>query len=227
MKRTTFWRLYTLLGVAALIGATVATAASAEPAEAGERVLRVFGIGALLFFVPVFGAGMWQRRPRDRSGLEGVYAELAGSSEAPVDGPRLLAMADRVGFALLGFGALITLIGVVVILDIAGQAGGDDEIRLSPLAWIAAGAVVLAAFTVRPMLRGVNASVDLALAPLGLSRAFGSITGTRHGHKVKVTFTPDLTTTEVSSVVITRPGADSCDWLRDLLEAERRAGSAE
>ena len=112
---------------------------------------------------------------------------------------------------------------VVIVLDISAQLADDEEVSVSPIAWVMAGAVILSGFTVRPMLRGINASVDAALGPLGLERSFGTITGKRDGRKVKVAFTPDETTTEVDSVTIVRRGSDACEWLRDLLEAERQA----
>lgn len=203
--RAAGWTIFTLLGVAGWLGATVYVAATnADPSDP-TPILRTFAVAGGGFLGAVLVAAALQLRNRASEGGERLYRRLAPAVVAP----EILRAAGRQGartghvYLLLAgvtTGLLMTIIGL-------GEQG-PYEILFAALLVIVVGWAAYALVALRRAYRGAG---DL-LAPLGLSivetpamvvgagnRLVGRLSyqGVRHGRTVSI---DQLTGTAVTAV---------------------------
>lgn len=153
--------VWSLGGIAAWIGVTVAvTIAHDDPSDPGPT-LRTFAIAGGVFFAVTFGAAAVQmRQSRVRTGSD-LYRRLAireVSDEELRAGARGMA---GIGWTYLFFGAVVTALMLVAI------GSGDEEV-LRTLLWAAVGLVLVWAVYAGFALRRAFVATDAFAQPLGL-----------------------------------------------------------
>jgi hypothetical protein len=209
-------------GLAVWIGLTVLVAVVNDDPSDGTPVLVTFAAGGAIFFGAVFGAALWETRPRTDLELDRVYAELAIGPAPSPSASRVLGgmrVAARVYIAL---GAVVTALGLLAILE-EGVGFGSATATVYALVAI----VVAWAAAVPLVLRRATAASRAVLEPLGLVQNGAVMAGERHGRAVTIEITSAGSITRVEApggaIVVRRAGHDGASWLRDLQEAEATA----
>jgi hypothetical protein len=202
------WTVYSLVGAAAWMGATVYAAATlADPSDAAP-VLRTFAIGGGAFFGIAFvAAGLETRRNQGRASVQ-LYRRLAIRG-VPAEALRAAyRQTAGVAYTYLIFGGLTT---GLFFAGIGMAPDGPYEVLT-----LAAAAVVLVWVAVVPFaLRRAFGAAGGVLAPLGLAvtsmpawrpRWYGgggdlagklTITGQRHGRQVSIAQSGTLAVTSI------------------------------
>lgn len=158
------WAVFSLVGVAGWIGATVVAAVNAEDPSDPEPILRTFALAGGVFFGLILGAAALQVRRSGSRVNERLYRRLA-LGEVP---PRVLRAAvrgaRRVGYVYLLFAAMTTFLALAAI-----GLGPDGP---TAALYYAAGVLVLGwlVYMVYALSRSYQGSNDV-LAPLGLAIA--------------------------------------------------------
>lgn len=180
-----WWRVYSLIGIALWIGATVYAGTQAEGPDGHRPILLTFAGGGALFFGIIFAVSWWQMKPRSLPELDAVLAELAltplggSASTAAITG-------SRIGRLYVALGAITTGLGMAAIAQ-EGLEVGNAALTIQ----VMVGIVVVWALAVPFVLMRVNTTWAEVLAPLGLERGSGaSVTGERHGREVTIEFGP-------------------------------------
>jgi hypothetical protein len=220
------WTLGTLLGLGAWIGAMVVVAmVSGDPRDPTPILLTFLG-GAALFFGTVFGVALWQTRRRPSAALDHLLASLTLEGATPPTAAAAYVGGRRTVRLYLVMGIVVTALGLTAIA--LGMLGSGftvlvlGALALTVVGWAAAVPLVL---------RERRAAASALLEPLGLELGGAGLAGRRHGRAVSITFSARGTRTRVTPehgdpVVIERSGHTDDGWLRDLVEAERRADAA-
>lgn len=212
-----------LAGLFAWIGSTVLVAVvNNDPAD-GTPVLATFAAGGAVFFGAVFGVAFWQTRPRTDLELDRLYAELTLTPAPSISASRALGGMRVAARIYILLGALVTALGLVAMLQQALEFG-----NATTTLYVLVAIVVAWAAAVPLVLRRANAASVAVLEPLGLTQHGSVISGRRHDRTVLIEFTSAGSVTRVETpddpIVIRRQGHDGPAWLRDLQEAETRAG---
>jgi hypothetical protein len=213
------WTVFSLVGVALMIGATVAAAVIADDPSDPKPVLLTFAASAALFFGAMFGIALWQTRPRPNPELDELLNELAVVSDTPTgldsdlavvsDTPtgldsdlsewesrlqaEALVSSRRTARAYLVLGLIVTGLGIAMIVESAY----DVDVKYTLYALI--GIVVVWAAAVPTVLRGAQANSRAVLAPLGLAQSGSHLEGERSGRTIRITFSAKGTRVKVAS----------------------------
>jgi len=160
-RASRWWLVWSLGGIAAWIGVTVAVAVTHDDPSDPGPILRTFAIAGGVFFAVTFGAAAGQmRRARLRTGSD-LYRRAA-IRDVSDDELRAAARSTAgIGPTYLFFGATVTALMLVSI-------GFGDEGLMRTLLWIAVGLVLIWAVYAGFALRRAFAAGDAFAQPLGL-----------------------------------------------------------
>jgi len=174
--------IFTIVGLTLWIGVTVLVTVLADDPASGRPTLLAFAGGGAIFFEIVFGAALWQTRPRSDPELDLLVAELTIGPASGRGAGAVVAM-RTVGRAYIVLGAVVTLLGFVAVVQEATGAGG---VRTTITAMLVI--VVLWALAIPVVMRLAKRASEEALAPLGLVQSGAVLEGERHGRDVHVRF---------------------------------------
>lgn len=201
-----WWLAGCLAGIALWIGVTVFVAARyTEPGKSRPATL-AFAIGGAVFFGVLFAvAGVQMRRSQLRARTD-LYQRLALTPVSTATIRRAARGTSRIGYTYLGFGAVVTGLGLAAIA--AADSRWSEWLFRVMLALV----VLWLVYMVFALRRVYSASDEL-FAPLGLrlvetpsyvvgwfgegGQLRGALTyaGTRHGREVSITHEPKLAVT--------------------------------
>ena len=248
------WAAFTLIGLALWIGATVIAAVVSDDASDPRPILLTFAAGGAVFFGAMFGVALWQTRARNDPELDALLAELAVEPAATRLRASLIGTMRRVARAYIVLGIVVTGLGLLAIVQEAGEQGSAG----TTLA-LMVGIVVIWALAIPFVIRFANRASASILAPLGLVQRGAALVGERHGRDVRVDITstgsvtrlaaeaavPELREEQISAyagrgvadtwrgvsaagtgdeIVVRRAGHAGASWLWDIWLAERLAG---
>lgn len=176
--------MFSLIGIAAWVGITVLVAVVNDDPADGRPVLLAFAGGGAAFFAIVFGASLWQTRPRRDPELDALLGELSLEPGAATGSSRAIGQMSRIARTYIVLGAVVTALGLAAILE---QGYGVGSPRATLYAMV--GIVVCWALAVPAVLRSANSAARAVLGPLALAQAGAEIAGERHGTEVRVSLT--------------------------------------
>lgn len=155
------WAVFTVVGLALWIGATVFVSTRTDPVSQSKLPLRVFAVGGALFFGTMFlAAGISMRRSQLR-GTSELYEQLAITPVSAKTVRRALRGAYSIGYVYLAFGVLTTFIMLAAIWF-------SDEGVTRTLMYVVAGLLVVWLFYAGWALKRVYSTSDALFEPLGL-----------------------------------------------------------
>jgi hypothetical protein len=196
MSTGTRWAIFTLVGIAAWIGATVYVAATNPDPSDAEPILRTFAFGGAAFFGVVLLAAAWEvRRSQFGTNLR-LYQRLALQPVSRKVVRRLTRRTTRTTYVYLVFTGATT---GLLLAAIAGGEAGPYRLLLG-LGFVLV--LIWAAYSVVALGKAYGGASEL-LAPLGLKitavpnwhfRSTGggdlvgalTMAGVRHGRQVNV-----------------------------------------
>lgn len=222
MTTSRWWAVGTLLGLAIWIGTMVLVAVVNNNASNPVPVLLTFAGGGVVFFGVVFGAALWQTRPKREPELDVALAELSLDGNGPALSASALRSTRRTARAYLWLGVVVTAIGLWLIV----QSGlGLPGVPVTVVVFVVI--VVGWAAAVPYVLRATGDSSRVILGRLGLEQQGTDLVGVRHGRAVRVRLSAagskvTVQPTTGEAVTIERDGNTGAHWLLDLREAEQR-----
>jgi len=155
------WAVFTVVGLALWIGATVFVSTRTDPGSESKLPLRTFAVGGALFFGTMFlAAGIGMRRSQLR-GTSELYERLAIRPVSAATVRRALRGAYSIGYVYLAFGVLTTFIMLAAIWF-------SDEGVTRTLMYVVAGLLVVWLLYAGWALKRVYTTSDALFEPLGL-----------------------------------------------------------